>query len=91
MSQRTKLLLIAAVFAFAGLAAWMAITSKRGPRPVDVNRASFAELDAVPYVTPEVARGIIAGRPFASVDELLRVSGIGEKTLARIRRFVKVE
>ena len=37
------------------------------------------------------ARGIIAGRPFESVDELVRVYGIGEKTLAKIREFVRVD
>jgi DNA uptake protein ComE-like DNA-binding protein len=91
MSQRTKLSLILLVFALAGLAVWMVVSANRGRRPVDVNTASFAALDALPYLTPEAANGIIAGRPFASVDELLRVGGIGEKTLERIRKFVKVE
>ena len=69
------------------LALWLWLGHKRGPRPVDVNTASFSQLDAVPYLTPEAARGIIGGRPFGSVDELLRVSGIGEKTLERMFAF----
>ena len=91
MSQRTKLTLMLLVFAFGALAAWLVISSNRGRRPVNVNTASLAELDAVPYLTPEAAKGIIGGRPFESVDELVRVYGIGEKTLERIRKFVEVE
>ena len=91
MSQRSKLIAIVVVFALAGLALWLWMNDRRGQRPVDVNTASFAELDAVPYLTPDAARGIIAGRPFETVDELVRVYGIGEKTLERIRDFVKVD
>ena len=91
MSRRTRLSLMLVVFAFAGLAVWLLVENRRGPRPVDVNTGSFEQLDGVPYLTPDAARGIIADRPFGSVDELLRVNGIGEKTLAKIRDFVKVE
>lgn len=90
MSQRTKLVTMFVVFCFAGLAVWLFVENNRGARPVDVNTASFELLDAVPYLTPEAARGIIAGRPFRDVDELLRVYGIGEKTLEKIRKFVEV-
>ena len=58
--------------------------------PVDINTATAAELDQVPWLTPAVAAGIVTGRPFASVDELIRVKGIGEKTLAKIRRHLEV-
>ena len=33
---------------------------------------------------------VIAGRPYASVDDLLRVKGIGRKTLDEVRPYVKV-
>ena len=91
MSQRSKLTVMLVVFCFAGLAAWLFFQSRRGASPVDVNTASFEQLDAVPYLTPEAARGIIAGRPFETVDELVRVYGIGEKTLDKIRDFVEVD
>ena len=91
MKQREKLTWILVVFALGGLAIGLVWWSNRGSRPVGVNSASFAELDAVPYLTPEAARGIIAGRPFETVDELVRVDGIGEKTLAKIREFVRVD
>jgi len=91
MTQRTKLSLMLLVFCLAAFAVWLVVSSKQKRGPVDVNQASFAQLDAVLYLTPDAARGIIAARPFKSVDELLRVNGIGEKTLEKIRKFVKVE
>jgi competence protein ComEA len=89
MTQRQKLFLIILVFLLAGVAVWM-FTSLRDS-PVDINSASYAELDAVPYLTPTVAKGIITGRPFSSLDELIRVNGIGEATLKKIRPHLKVD
>jgi competence protein ComEA len=61
------------------------------PAVVDVNRATFAELNALPNVSDAVAQAIIDGRPYSSVDDLIRVYGIGPKTLERIRPYVKVD
>ena len=62
---------------------------------IDPNRADAAELTALPGVGPALARKIVEervrGGRFRSVDDLLRVSGIGEKTLARVRARVRVE
>lgn len=57
---------------------------------VDLNRASDASLQDLPGVGPALARRIIAGRPYASVDELRRVRGIGPRTLLRLRPRVTV-
>jgi competence protein ComEA len=61
---------------------------------ININAASAAELDALPGVGPALAARIVAWRaingPFASPDDLLAVSGIGEKTLARFRDQVTV-
>ena len=60
--------------------------------PVNVNRASAAELEAVPGIGPTLAAKIVAYRgangPFASLEDLLNVEGIGEKTLARLRPYL---
>jgi DNA uptake protein ComE-like DNA-binding protein len=57
----------------------------------DLNTASAAQLDALPGIGPVLAKRIIAARPFASVDDLERVSGITAVALARLRPLVSVQ
>ena len=56
---------------------------------VSINTASAAELAAVKGLSRPVAEAIVAGRPYASVDELVRVKGLGAKTLAKLRTALK--
>jgi len=60
------------------------------PGPVDVNAATEAELTQLPGVSPALASRIIAGRPFAAIDDLGRVPGLRRVTLERLRPFVTV-
>lgn len=64
------------------------------PLQVDLNQATVAELDQLPGVGPSTARAIIDHRtrhgPFASVDDLLAVRGIGPAKLAELKPFVRV-
>jgi competence protein ComEA len=59
---------------------------------VDINRATAAELETLPGIGPSLAAQIIAYReangPFASVELLLDVPGIGDAKLAAIRELV---
>ena len=55
---------------------------------MNLNTASQAELEALPGIGPALAKAIIAGRPYRSVDDLQRVRGIGGKTLEGIRTLV---
>jgi competence protein ComEA len=57
---------------------------------VNINTADAATLDTLPGVGPVLAGRIIAARPFTSVDDLERVSGIGPAVLANLRPLVKV-
>lgn len=61
---------------------------------VDINAASAAELDALPGIGPATAEKIVADRqsngPFASVEDLKRVSGIGDKKYAQLADLVCV-
>ncbi|MGN1361173.1 MAG: helix-hairpin-helix domain-containing protein [Eggerthellaceae bacterium] len=61
---------------------------------VNINTASSAELQTLKGVGPATAQKIIDERtengPFAKVDDLTRVSGIGEKKLAAIRYSITV-
>ena len=62
--------------------------------PVDLNTATAADLEALPGVGPATAAAIIDDRtrngPFASVDDLDRVSGIGPAKLDALRELVTV-
>jgi competence protein ComEC len=58
---------------------------------INLNSASEAELEALPGVGPAIARRIIEGRPYRSVEDLERVKGIGKKRLEEIRPLVTVE
>ena len=56
---------------------------------INVNRATKAEFDSLAGIGPVIASRIInyrsANGPFLALDDLLKVSGIGSKTLERIR------
>lgn len=62
--------------------------------PVDLNAATLADLDTLPGVGPVLAQRILDWRtdngPFASVDQLGDVPGIGEARLAQLRELVRV-
>ncbi len=62
--------------------------------PVNVNTASAAELTSVVGIGPSKAKAIVEHRdangPFASVEDLQSVRGIGDKLLERLRPQVTV-
>jgi competence protein ComEA len=64
------------------------------PSPIDLNSATSADLDTLPGVGPVLASRILAWReahgPFATVDQLAEVPGIGERTLERLAPLVRV-
>jgi competence ComEA-like helix-hairpin-helix protein len=65
------------------------------PYLVDINSADVAELGELPQVGPNLARRMIEHRerhgPFRTFDDLLRVKGIGPKTLEALRPHVRFE
>ncbi|OQZ03707.1 MAG: hypothetical protein B6D34_06665 [Candidatus Brocadia sp. UTAMX1] len=52
---------------------------------IDLNSASKEELMSVDGIGPVLSARIIAGRPYKTVDDLLKVKGIGPKKLENIR------
>lgn len=58
---------------------------------VNVNTATSAELQELPGIGPVLARAIIDGRPYSSVDDLGRVKGIGEEKLEDLTDLVTTE
>jgi competence protein ComEA len=67
--------------------------SSNGSR-ININTATFQELQTVRGIGPTMAQRIIEYRQtsgrFATVDDLTNVKGIGEKTLEKIRHLVVV-
>ena len=64
-------------------------TAAGAGQKININSASAAELENLPGIGPVTAAAIVAYReekgPFASVDALTEVSGIGEATLEKIK------
>ncbi len=65
-----------------------------GDAPVDINTADAAALEALPGIGPVLAAAIVEHRqragPFATVDELVEVAGIGPVKLEQFRSLVTV-
>lgn len=61
---------------------------------VNINRATIDELQTLPGIGPQTAKRIVADRSqngsYQSLDELQRVSGIGEKKIAALEGYATV-
>ena len=70
-----------------GAAPTSAAGGAQGSGPVNINTAGVEELKTLNGIGDSLAQAIVDDRerngPFTSVDDLVRVSGIGAKTLAR--------
>ena len=62
--------------------------------PININRATLAQFDSLDGIGPVIAKRIIEYRkvngPFASVEDLQKVSGIGVAKFANIKSKVRV-
>jgi competence protein ComEA len=61
---------------------------------IDINRATWVEWAQFQGIGEKLARRIVAEqeqRPFESVDDLLRVRGLGRRRLDELRPFLRVE
>lgn len=57
---------------------------------VSVNRATEARLAQVKGISKALAKAIVAKRPYASLDDLKAVKGLGAKTLAKLRDLLQL-
>ena len=69
--------------------------AQNGPTAaVDLNTATPDALQAIPGIGEVIAGRIVKWReehgPFQQVDDLMKVQGIGEKLLEKLRPYVKV-
>jgi competence protein ComEA len=93
----TALVLVSALACVAPAAASPAAAPKAGAseaRPIDINTADTAALESVPGIGKSLSQRIIAFRekngPFQSVDDLLKVQGVGEKSIQKLHPYLTV-
>jgi competence protein ComEA len=55
-----------------------------------LNKATLTELETLPNIGPVKAKRIMDVRPFDSVNDLLRVPGMGPKTLESLLPYIRV-
>ena len=62
--------------------------------PININRASASERDSLDGIGPVIAKRIIAYRtangPFIALEDLLKVSGIGDAKFAQFKEKIRV-
>ena len=78
---RLRMFLILALFLFS--TSLISAICEEGQ--IDINSASTEELDKIVYIGPARAQEMIMLRPFTSVDDMIRVTGIGENNIKSIR------
>ncbi|ANB61945.1 helix-hairpin-helix domain-containing protein [Anoxybacteroides amylolyticum] len=65
-----------------------------GKEQIDINRATVEEIQKIQGIGPTKAAAIIAYRqehgPFRKVEDLLNVSGIGEKSLEKMKEQILI-
>ncbi len=64
--------------------------SKESNTPVSINKADIEALAAVKGLSPRLAKAIIAERPFADLDQLKDVRGLGPKSVAKLKKFLSL-
>ena len=97
-SQTASALML--VVALAGASAVLAATPPAASKAssevhtVDINTADSAALQSVPGIGKSLSQRIVAFRekngPFQSVDDLLKVQGVGEKSIQKLRPYLTV-
>jgi competence ComEA-like helix-hairpin-helix protein len=73
------------IFLFISYFCLSFIFSKCSESQININNASLEELEKITQIGEVYANRIIEMRPFESLDDLIKVKGIAEKRLERIK------
>ncbi len=91
-ASRLGVALLALIVLTAGTVVPLSAAEKADP--IDLNRATAQDLTQLPGVGEAIAKRIVDFReqhgPFKRVEDLMKVKGIGEKSLEKIRPYVRV-
>lgn len=68
--------------------AFSAVTKEN---PVDINNATSDELKLLHGIGDGLSHQIIINRPYQSIEDLLKVKGMGETTVNRLRPYITVK
>jgi len=89
MVQEQRISLIVIALILAGLISGITPRTK-----LDINRATRAELEAIPGIGPSLAARIVLERNrrggFRTLNDLLKIRGIGRKMLDRLSQYVMI-
>lgn len=62
--------------------------------PVDINKASIEELEAIPHIGPSLARRIYdyinQNDRISNINELLEIKGVGPNNIKRIAKYIYI-
>ncbi len=59
--------------------------------PIDINKATYADLLEINGIGPSLATKIMAGKPYHEVKNLLKIDGIGKATYKKIAAYFIVQ
>lgn len=89
MISRFSIPLTLTILAFATI-----LTLQTYDQKIDLNIATKAQLQTLPGIGPMTAQKILNAREkrngFRSLSDLLKIDGIGRKTVARLQPLVKI-